>query len=109
MLRSRSFAAIRDAGHRVESAAQLGLGGRDDAFHLQEARRRKSPHCSPETPTTSITGGSHFTTSEILQSSSSGQGPSHRRRTSAYLHDSDEAAAEAAEKVAAAIFPGRSQ
>ena len=32
---------IRDQGFHVEYARELGLCTRDDAFHLQEARRRK--------------------------------------------------------------------
>lgn len=32
---------IRNQGFRVESAQELGLCPRDDAFHLQEAARRK--------------------------------------------------------------------
>lgn len=33
---------IRDEGYRVDYATELGYNGRDDSFHLQEAKRRKA-------------------------------------------------------------------
>ena len=33
---------IRERGYRIEYAPELGLSGREDTFHLQEARKRKS-------------------------------------------------------------------
>jgi predicted nuclease of predicted toxin-antitoxin system len=33
---------LRDEGFHVECANELGYQPRDDTFHLQEARRRKS-------------------------------------------------------------------
>lgn len=36
------IAWLRSRKHRVLSARELGFGGRDDQFQLQEARRRKS-------------------------------------------------------------------
>ncbi len=32
---------VRESGYTVESASELGFHPRDDAFHLQEAKRRK--------------------------------------------------------------------